>query len=168
MTGPETPRRPVLDSVELRAPRLAAVAVRLMLRMPASFRRRVLAEAFDRAQDAFNRGDLDAVFALFTDDVEYVPPPALYAGEPIIGRAAVLQFWQGILARFKENTIANLSLEEASPARFVRTARLTHKRRDGTLDYVIRQTTELRAGRVAHQVNEDAANGGSEATHPTR
>lgn len=162
MTGPQTLRRPGLDSVELRAPRLAAVAVRLILRMPASFRRRVLADAFDRAQDAFNRGDLD------TDDVEYLPPPALYAGEPIIGRAAVLRFWQEILARFEENTIANLSLEEASPARFVRTARLTHKRRDGTLDYVIRQTTELRAGRVAHQVNEDAASGGSEAIHPTR
>jgi SnoaL-like domain len=150
-------RRPLMDSIEVRAPRLAASAVRLLVHLPAPLRRRVLADAFARAEDAFNRGDFEAVFAVFADDVEYVPPPALYTGAPIKGRAAVLLFWQEILQRFEDSTIANLSVEETTPERFVRTARLTHRGHERSLDYVIRQTTELRAGRVARQVNEDIA-----------
>ena len=143
-----------MDALEVRAPALAALAVRLLARMPAPVRRRVLADAFTRAERAFNRGDLEAVFALFAEDVEYVPPPALYSGEPIRGRAAVERFWSRTLARFQESAIANLSLKEAGPDRFVRTARLSHSGPDGKLDYTIRQTTELRSGRVVRQVNE--------------
>jgi ketosteroid isomerase-like protein len=127
--------------------------VRILLRLPTPLRRRVLQTAFDRAQDAFNRGDFESVLALFTDDVEYVPPPAL-SDVPLGGRAAVLRFWNDVLRRYEHSTITNLSLEEAGPRRFVRTARIAHMRRDGTLEYVIRQTTELRGGRVIRQVNE--------------
>lgn len=146
--------RPLMDSVEIRAPWLAAVAVRLAVRMPPSFRRRMLRDAFGRAERAFNRGDLAAVFALFAEDVEYIPPPPLHAGPPIVGRAAVEQFWQEVLARFQQSTITNLSIDELTHDRFVRTARLSHRGRDGSLEYRIRQTTELTGGRVRRQVNE--------------
>lgn len=68
-------RRPLADSVEVRAPGLAALAVMAVTRLPAPMRGRVLRGAFDRARDAFNRGDLEAVFGLFAKDVEYGPPP---------------------------------------------------------------------------------------------
>jgi len=156
MAEPQPGARPPMDAAEVRAPALAALAVRLLAHVPAAARRRVLADAFDRAERAFNRGDLEAVFALFAEDVEYVPPPALHEGRPIIGRAAVERFWQEALARFEHSTITNLSIEETSPGRFVRTARLSHEGPGGPLRYVIRQTTELRAGRVVRQVNEAA------------
>ena len=126
---------------------------RALLRMPAPMRRRGLASAFDRAEDAFNRGDFRAVLALFTDDVDYVPPPPL-SGTPIRGRAAVLRFWQAMADRYQRSTITNLSIEETSKSRFVRTARLSHAGPDNTLEYVIRQTTQVRRGRVVRQVNE--------------
>jgi ketosteroid isomerase-like protein len=156
LSAPRASARPLADRLEIRAPRLAAAAVRLITRLPAPVRGRVLAGAFSRAQDAFNRGDLAAVFALFDADVEYVPPPALYSGPPLRGRAAVLAFWTQALERFPASTIENLALEEAAPGRFVRTARLSHGDRDGAspLTYAIRQTTELRRGRVVRQVNE--------------
>jgi len=145
--------RPLADRLEVGAPRIAAVLVRMVGRLPAPVRRRVLTDAFSRAQTAFNRGDWEAIFALFADDVRYVPPPALGPG-PVTGRDAVLAFWRQIALRHPHSTIENLSLEEASPSRFVRTARLTHPSEDGTLRYVIRQVTELRGGRVVSQVNE--------------
>ena len=114
--SPGMTRRPAMDTLEVRWPGVAAHAVRMLLRMPAPIRRRGLASAFDRAQDAFSRGDFRAVLALFTD--------------------------------------RNLSVEETGKSRFVRTARLSHARVDSTLEYVIRQTTELRRGRVVRQVNE--------------
>jgi ketosteroid isomerase-like protein len=149
--------RPAIDSLEVHAPRLAAAAVRLIARLPAGVRRRALAGAFARAQDAFNRGDLPAVFALFDEQVEYVPPPALHSGSPLRGRDAVVGFWAQTLARFPASTIENLAVEETSPQRFVRTARLTHRHSDGSEGprYAIRQTTELRDGRVIRQVNEE-------------
>ena len=125
-----------------------------MLRLPPSLRRRVLSAAFERAERAFNRGDLAAVFALFADDVEYVPPPALHSGPPIVGRLAVQRFWEDVLARFERSTITNLSIDEATPTRFVRTARLSHRRSDDNVGYAIRQITEVAAGRVVRQVNE--------------
>jgi ketosteroid isomerase-like protein len=147
-------RRPLADRVEVRAPRAAALAARALGRMPGPIRRRALAAAFDRARDAFNRGDLEAVFALFAIDVEYVPPPPLYEGEPLRGRAAVLGFWRDVSARYESSAIENLSLEEAAPRRFVRRARLFHRPADGdALVYSIVQTTELAGGRVARQVN---------------
>lgn len=59
-----------------------------------------------------------------------------------------------MLASFERSTITNLSLEEAAPARFVRTARLSHQG-PGDLEYTIRQITQLAAGRVTRQVNEE-------------
>lgn len=148
-------RRPLLDAIEVRAPAIAALANRLMLRMPARLRRRLLTGAFTRAENAFNRADFEAIFALFADDVEYVPPPALHAGQPIAGRAAVLRFWQDVLKRYERSRITNLSIEETSRTRLIRTARLSHDGPDGTVEYMIRQTTDLRHGQVVRQVNEE-------------
>ena len=147
-------RRPLADRVEVGAPRAAALAARVLGRMPMPIRRRALSAAFDRARDAFNRGDLEAVFALFAANVEYVPPPPLYEGRPLRGRAAVFEFWRAVLARYESSAIENLSLEEAAPGRFVRRARLLHRPAEGdALAYSIVQTTELAAGRVVRQVN---------------
>jgi ketosteroid isomerase-like protein len=145
--------RPWQDRLEIRAPGVVAFVLRLMLQLPASLRSRVLTDAFARAERAFNRGDFAAVFALFTDDAEYVPPPALHSGPPIIGRLAAQQFWGEVLRRFERSTITNLSLEEATPSRFIRIARLTHDGQAGHVEYTIRQVTEVSAGRVTRQVN---------------
>jgi hypothetical protein len=147
-------RRPLADRLEVGAPRLAALMARLAGRMPGPIRRRLLGAAFDRARDAFNRGDLEVVFALFDPDVEYVPPPPLHEGEPLRGRGAVFDFWRDVLGRYEESRIENLALDEAAPGRFVRRARLWHSSRGGeTLSYSIVQTTELDRGRVVRQVN---------------
>jgi SnoaL-like domain len=148
-------RRPLADRLEVGAPRLAALGARAAGRLPGSLRRRILESAFDRARDAFNRGDLEVVFALFAPDVEYVPPPPLHHDVPLLGRPAVLEFWREVLARYDSSTIENLCLEEASPGRIVRRARLRHRSRAASdaLDYVIVQTTELAGGRVVRQIN---------------
>jgi len=147
--------RPLADRIEVRAPGLAALVVMAVGRLPVPVRRRVLPAAFERARDAFNRGDLDAVFGLFAKDVEYGPPPPLYRGDSLRGREAVVNFWRGVFDRYDENTIENLSLDEAAPGSFVRRARLHHRisATGASLDYVIVQTTHLRAGRVVRQVN---------------
>jgi hypothetical protein len=157
--------RPLADRVEVAAPGLAALIARGLAHLPEPLRRRALRGAFDRARDAFNRGDLDVVFALFDDEVEYVPPPALYQGEPLHGREAVFAFWRDVLVRYEDSTIANLSLEEAVPGRIVRGARLCHRSRaEGSqISYEIVQTTELVGGRVVRQVNAEA---GAEAMAP--
>jgi hypothetical protein len=142
--------RPLADRFEVIAPSIVAFVARTVSRGPAPLRRRVLGDAFARAEAAFNRGDYEAIFALFADDVHYIPPPGLGQG-PINGRAAVLAFWRSV------SLIENLSLEEAGPRRFVRTARLTHRADRDELSYVIRQVTELRGGRVISQVNEQIA-----------
>jgi ketosteroid isomerase-like protein len=149
-------RRPLPDRLEVAAPSVAALVAQVVSRAPARLRARALGAAFDRARDAFNRGDLEAVFALFAHDVEYVPPPPLYEGPPISGRNAVLAFWTGQLERFRSSSIENLSIEEASPGRFVRRASLRHvpAGEGRPLEYVILQTTELRHGRVVRQINE--------------
>lgn len=146
--------RPLPDRLELAAPAVAALGARALLRLPAAARARALQSAFGRARDAFNRGDLEAVTALFADDVVYLPPPPLHEDGPITGRAAVLEFWDDALRAWPESRIENLALEEAGPGRFVRRARLTHRAADGReLDYEIVQTTLLRAGRVVRQEN---------------
>ena len=95
------------------------------------------------------------MFALFASDVEYGPPPPLHEDQPLQGRAAVLDFWRGVLARYDESSIENLSVEEAEPGRIVRRARLRHRSTTSgdALDYVILQTTELENGRVVRQIN---------------
>ncbi len=147
--------RPFSDRVEVGASSLAAFLSRGLSHLPKPVQRRILQAAFDRARDAFNRGDLEAVFALFAEDVEYGPPPPLHQGGPLRGRAAVFDFWRGVRDRYDENTIENLSLEEAAPGRIVRRARLRHRSSatGDELAYVIVQTTELERGRVARQVN---------------
>lgn len=146
--------RPLPDRLELAAPAVAALGARVLLRLPAPIRARALQGAFDRARDAFNRGDLEAVTALFADDVTYLPPPPLHDGGPIAGRAAVLAFWDAARRAWPQSRIENLALEEAAPGRFVRRARLTHRAPDGrALDYEIVQTTLLRGGRVVRQEN---------------
>jgi hypothetical protein len=153
--------RPLADRVEVAAPGLAALVARGLAHLPEPLRRRALQGAFDRARDAFNRGDLDVVFALFDAEVEYVPPPTLYRGEPLRGREAVFTFWRDILARYEDSTIVNLSLEEAVPGRIVRGARLRHRSRSerDQISYEIVQTTELVGGRVVRQVNAPAGAG---------
>ncbi len=153
-----TPSRPPADRIELAAPWLAALGARALGALPGPLRRRALQTAFDRARDAFNRGDIEAVMALFAADVTYVPPPPL-GGQEIRGLPAVLEFWRGVLARYPDSRIENLAIREAAPGRFVRTARLHHVAGDGSerLDYEIVQTTLLRGGRVVRQVNELAA-----------
>lgn len=149
-----TSSRPLADRLEVGAPGIASVAASAIGRLPGPLRRRALQSAFDRARNAFNRGDLEVVFALFAADVEYAPPPPLHDGGPLRGRAAVFDFWAGVRSRY-ESTIENLDLEESSPGRFVRRARLVHRplTTGETLDYVIVQTTEVRSGRVVRQVN---------------
>ncbi len=146
-------RRPAMDTLEVRWPGLAAHFVRVLLRMPSPVRRRGLASAFARAENAFNRGDFRTVLALFADDVDYIPPAPL-SGAPIRGRAGVLRFWRDMLDRYPQSTITNLSIEETSKSRFVRTAMLSHTGPDSTLEYVIQQITQVRRGRVVRQVNE--------------
>lgn len=139
----------------MRAPGFAALLVMAVMRLPVSVRRRVLRAAFERARDAFNRGDLEAVFGLFAHDVEYGPPPPLCSGDLLRGRQAVFDFWHAVFDRYDENTIENLSLDEAARGRFVRRARLRHRTSatGASLDYVVVQTTHLKAGRVVRQVN---------------
>jgi hypothetical protein len=147
--------RPLADRLEVMMPRLAALGARVVGHLPGSLRRRILQSAFDRARDAFNRGDLEVVFALFASDVKYGPPPPLYEDGLLGGRAAVVDFWRGVLARYDDSTIENLSLAEASPERIVRRARLRHRSRASgeELDYVIVQSTDLRGGHVVRQIN---------------
>jgi ketosteroid isomerase-like protein len=147
-------RRPMMDVIEVRVPGIVSLILRALLRMPAPVRRRVLASAFARAERAFNRGDFEAIVALWAEEVEYVPPPAIHTGLPISGRSNVLEFWHDVLARYERSRIVNLSVEALTPDSFVRTAKLCHDGRDGTLEYRIRQTTEVRRGRVVRQVNE--------------
>jgi hypothetical protein len=141
--------------MEIAFPRVAALIAEALGHLPMPVRSRILQGAFDRAERAFNRGDLEAVFALMDPDVEYGPPPPLHDGERIHGRAAVFDFWRAVFAEY-DSAIENLALEEVAPGRVVRRARLTHRRKEGgaELSYVIRQTTELVAGRVVLQVNE--------------
>lgn len=147
--------RPLADRLEIGAPWLAALLARGVGRLPKSARSRILEAAFDRARDAFNRGDVEAVFALFDADVEYGPPPPLHDGGPLRGRTAVFAFWQELRERYDESTIENLSVLEAAPGRVVRRARLRHRSSASgeELVYVIVQTTELEGGRVVRQVN---------------
>ena len=146
--------RPLPDRIEVATPRLAAVLARFVGRLPEPARRRALQAAFDRARDAFNRGDLEAVFALFAENVEYSPPPPLHDGPPLHGRAAVFDFWRDVHNRYDTSTIANLTIQESAPGRFVRRARLQHRSTTGkTLSYTIIQTTHLAQGRVVRQIN---------------
>ncbi len=71
------------------------------------------------------------------------------------GRVAVVNFWHGVSDRYDENTIENLSLDEVTPGSFVRRARLYHQisATGASLDYMVVQTTHLKAGRVVRQVN---------------
>jgi hypothetical protein len=151
--APAPAGRPFVDRVEVAAPSLAAIAASSVGRLPVPIRQRVPADAFARAEAAFNRGDFEAIFA---DDVHYVPPPPL-GEQPISGRTAVLAFWKAVAARFERSTIENLSVEEVEQHRFVRTARITHRANGEELSYVIRQVTELRGGRVVSQINEQVA-----------
>ncbi len=148
-------RRPLVDRVEVGAPNLAALVARVLGLFPESVRRKALRAAFNRASDAFNRGDLEVVFALFAPDVEYGPPPPLHEGDLLRGREAVFAFWRAIFSRYDENIIENLALDETSPGSFVRRARLHHSSSagGGSLDYSIVQTTDLNGGRVVRQVN---------------
>ena len=42
---------------------------------------------------AFNRGDAAGVAAAYTEDARLLPP----GGEPLSGRQAIQQFWQGVM-----------------------------------------------------------------------
>lgn len=150
-------RRTVPELIEVGAPALAASLVRLVGRLPRVLRRRALEGAFGRAAGAFNRGDLEALFALFADDVEYVPPPALRPPDEMVGRDGLIEFWREALTRYPDSRITNLSLAETERDRFTRTARVSHRGPGRPeLTYEIRQLTVLRHGRVVRQVNDAA------------
>lgn len=127
----------------------------MLLALPRPIRAAVLGRAFARARDAFNRGDLEVVFAAFGDDVEYDPPPPLPGARRLRGKDEVVRYWEGIFERFDDNRIENLELVEAGRGTFRRTARLRHldTRTGESLEYEIVQTTEIRAGAVIRQTN---------------
>jgi ketosteroid isomerase-like protein len=50
---------------------------------------RVSRETMNRAYQAFNEGDLDAVMELFDEHIEWRPPPSSLQPEPIHGHHAV-------------------------------------------------------------------------------
>jgi hypothetical protein len=147
--------RTLVDRVEVRSPEISAFFARALGRLPDAARRRVLQSAFERARNAFNRGDFEVVFALFSATAEYIPPPPLHDGSPLRGRQAAIDFWRHVFDRYDENTIENLSLDETSPGSFVRRACLHHRSSitGEVLDYSILQTTELKSGHVVRQVN---------------
>jgi ketosteroid isomerase-like protein len=130
--------------------------LRAVVALPGPLRRKVLTSAFRHAEDAFNRGDLDAVFASFAADVDYVPPSRLPGAAPIRGKAAVLAFWEAIAARY-ESTIETSELREAGRGRMLRLASLRHADRGGgdalALEYEIEQVTEISGGEVVRQHN---------------
>ncbi len=147
-------KRPIADRAELVSPVLTRMLTRAVLALPAPLRRRALDGAFGRAQAAFNRGDLEAVFATFSPGVEYEPPPPLPGARPIRGRERVLGYWQGIFERFSANRIENLDVVEVGRGTIRRTARLRHAGGGEQLEYEILQTTEIRGGQVVRQTNE--------------
>jgi ketosteroid isomerase-like protein len=148
--------RPLADSLELANPTLTRTLTRGILALPRPIRRPILTAAFTRAQDAFNRRDLEVVFAAFAPEVEYVPPPPLPDARPLRGREEVLRYWEGIFERFNENRIENLKLVESSRGTVQRTARLRHAstRTSERLEYEILQTTVFGSGAITRQTNE--------------
>ncbi|MEA2466759.1 MAG: SnoaL-like domain [Thermoleophilaceae bacterium] len=149
-------QRPRTDRAELRFPRATRALTQVVLMAPHPVRQAVLAGAFKRAEAAFNRGDMDVVFAAFAPDVEYEPPPQLPGARPLRGRPAVFGYWRGIFEEFEDNRIENVEVVETGQGTIRRVARLHHRHRDGgqPLDYEILQTTELRGGLVVRQRNE--------------
>jgi ketosteroid isomerase-like protein len=151
-----TVKRPLADRLELVSPALTRALTRCTLALPAPIRRAILRDAFARAQEAFNRRDLEVVFAAFAPGVEYFPPPSLPGARRIEGRQEVLRYWEGIFERFDENRIENLELVESSRGTMQRTARLRHANTQTSeiLEYEIRQTTEFGGGMITRQTNE--------------
>jgi ketosteroid isomerase-like protein len=149
-------KRPLADRLELISPILTKALTRLTLAAPGPIRRAILTDAVERAEGAFNRGDLAVVFAAFDDDVDYQPPPPLPDSRRIRGRGAVLRYWQEIFRLFDQNRIENREIVEVSRGTIRRTARLHHRNAatGETLEYEILQTTEIRHGSVIRQHNE--------------
>jgi hypothetical protein len=134
---------------------MTRLVTRGVLAAPAPVRQAVLGGAFARAKDAFNRGDLEVVFATFSPAVEYDPPPPLPGARRIHGRDEVLRYWRGIFARFEQNEIQNVEVIEVGRGTIQRTARLHHGGPgEEQLEYEILQTTEIRGGSVVRQTNE--------------
>lgn len=130
------------------------VLLRVVIALPGPLRRRILISAFHHAEDAFNRGDLDAVFAAFAEDVDYLPPSALPGAGPIEGKARVMAYWEEIAARF-ESEIETTALREIQRGKMFRAARLRHLDRSGgtNLEYRFEQVTEIAGGQVVRQQN---------------
>jgi hypothetical protein len=149
-------KRPLPDRLELVSPALTRMLTRAVVAAPSPLRRAVLSDAFARAQDAFNRGDLEVVFAAFSADVDYDPPPPLPGARHLTGRDEVFSYWRRIFDRFDDNRIENLDVIEVGRGTVRRTARLRHadSRTKELLEYEILQTTEIRGGAVVRQVNE--------------
>jgi ketosteroid isomerase-like protein len=132
------------------------LALRVVVVLPGPLRRRVLFAAFRHAERAFNEGDLEAVFAAFAEDVEYLPPAALPGARPMRGKADVLAFWEGIEGRFA-STIETSELREPRRGTIFRAATLRHREREGNgataLEYGFEQLTEISGGEVVRQRN---------------
>lgn len=147
--------RPAVDRLELAVPALTRLVTRAVLAAPGPVRIAVLRSAFDRARDAFNRGDLEVVFAAFAADVEYIPPPPLSGPALIRGKVEVMRYWTGVFEHYETNRIENLEVVESGGGVARRTARLRHgsSRDPEALDYAIVQTTRFDRGEVVRQEN---------------
>jgi ketosteroid isomerase-like protein len=150
--------RPIPDRIERATPSLLSRAGAIaLLRLPGPVRVRMIKVGFGRAQKAFNRGDLEVVFAAFADDVEYMPPPLLPECRPLRGKEAVIEYWREVFDHFEVNRIENLELWEPAPGIYMRRATLFHGARNGEfLRYEIEQRTEFRHGQVVRQENRIA------------
>lgn len=128
--------------------------LRVVVALPGPLRRRILIAAFRHAEDAFNRGDLDAVFVPFSENVEYLPPSPLPGAGPIEGKVEVLTFWRGIADRY-ESEIETSELRELEKGTMCRVARLRHVERNSgeVIAYTIEQVTEIAGGAVVSQRN---------------
>lgn len=148
--------RPLPDRLELRSPYLFRHLTAVVMRLPIRRLRRVLIGlALKRAQDAFNRGDVEVIFAAFAPDAEYQPPPRLPGAHPVTGREAAVDFWQAIFLDWKDNRIENLGFVDAGDGKIVRRAALHHVNRSTgeLLEYEIVQETQFVGGMVSSQVN---------------
>ena len=103
MTAAPQQPRPLLDRLTLRSPRTSAVMSAALMRLPVNsrLRRAALVDAFARGNRALNRGDLEATFAAFPENVEWnvLPDIAALTGMSAVlrSRAEAIQFLERIL-----------------------------------------------------------------------
>jgi ketosteroid isomerase-like protein len=128
--------------------------LRCVIALPGPLRRRILFMAFSHAEDALNRGDFEAVFAAFAEDVAYMPPSRLPGAAPMTGKVRVMAYWNEIAVRF-ESEIETSELRELERGEVFRAATLRHVDRETgeILECRFEQVTEIAGGQVVRQLN---------------